>query len=152
MILDCDLTVPPEELPKFWEKISCGEAEFINGTRFVYPLRDDAMRFLNYIVNKIFAHLFTWVLGQKITDTLCTKVISKRNYLLARKFIKDFDRLDPFGDFFFIFSSFKLNLKMIEIPIRYYERRYGETQISRFRDGLKLLKMFLITLFRFKSF
>ena len=153
MILDCDLTVPPEELPKFWEKISCGEGEFINGTRLVYPLRDDAMRFLNYAVNKIFAHLFSWVLGQKITDTLCgTKVISKRNYLLARKFIKDFDRLDPFGDFFFIFSSFKLNLKMIEIPIRYYERTYGETQISRFRDGFKLLKMFLITLFRFKSF
>ena len=68
MILDCDLTVPPEDLPKFWEKISCGEAEFINGTRLVYPLRDDSMRFLNYVVNKIFAHLFTWVLGQKITD------------------------------------------------------------------------------------
>ena len=153
MILDGDLTVKPEELRKFWDKISSGEAEFVNGTRLIYPMEKDAMRFLNYIANKLFSHLFSWILGQKYTDTLCgTKVISKKNYFRATKFTKDLQSLDPFGDFFLIFSSQRLNLKMIEIPIRYVPRAYGETQISRFRDGLKLIKMFLISFFKFKAF
>ena len=153
MILDGDLTVKPEELIKFWDKISSGEAEFVNGTRLIYPMEKDAMRFLNYIANKIFSHLFSWILGQKYTDTLCgTKVISKKNYLRATQFTKDLQSLDPFGDFFLIFSSLRLNLKMIEIPIRYEPRAYGETQISRFRDGLKLIKMFIISFFKFKAF
>jgi len=153
MILDGDLTVKPEELRKFWDKISSGEAEFVNGTRLIYPMEKDAMRFLNYIANKLFSHLFSWILGQKYTDTLCgTKVISKKNYLRATQFTKDLQRLDPFGDFFLIFSSQRLNLKMIEIPIRYAPRAYGETQISRFRDGLKLIKMFVISFFKFKAF
>ena len=153
MILDGDLTVKPEELSKFWYKISSGEAEFINGTRLIYPMEDNAMRFLNYIANKIFSYLFSWILGQRYTDTLCgTKVISKKNYLRAKSFTKDLDKLDPFGDFFLIFSSLRLNLKMIEIPVRYKARKYGETQISRFRDGFKLIKMFFITFFKFKAF
>ena len=153
MILDGDLTVKPEELSKFWNKISSGEAEFINGTRLIYPMERDAMRFLNYIANKLFSHLFSWILGQRYTDTLCgTKVISKKNYMRATNFTKDLQNLDPFGDFFLIFASQRLNLKMIEIPVRYEPRAYGETQISRFRDGLKLIKMFLISFFKFKAF
>ena len=153
MILDGDLTVKPEELSKFWNKISSGEAEFINGTRLIYPMERDAMRFLNYIANKLFSHLFSWILGQRYTDTLCgTKVISKKNYMRATNFTKDLQNLDPFGDFFLIFSALKLNLKMLEIPIRYDARTYGETQISRFQDGLKLIKMFFITLLKFKAF
>ncbi len=153
MILDCDLTVPPEELAKFWVKIQSGEAEFVNGTRLVYPMNDNAMKFLNYVANKSFSLLFSWILGQRYTDTLCgTKIISKKNYLRAKNFTKDLDKLDPFGDFFLIFSSLRLNLKMIEIPIRYEARSYGETQISRFRDGYQLIKMFFITLLKFKAF
>ena len=153
MILDCDLTVPPEELTKFWIKMQSGEAEFVNGTRLIYPLNDNAMRFLNYLANKTFSYLFSWILGQRYTDTLCgTKIISKKNYLRAKNFTKDLDKLDPFGDFFLIFSSLRLNLKMLEIPIRYESRSYGETQISRFRDGYKLIKMFFITLLKFKAF
>ena len=153
MILDCDLTVPPEELKKFWVKIQSGEAEFVNGTRLIYPLNDNAMRFLNYLANKSFSYLFSWILGQRYTDTLCgTKIISKKNYHRAKNFTKDLDKLDPFGDFFLIFSSLRLNLKMLEIPIRYEARSYGETQISRFRDGYKLIKMFFITFLKFKAF
>ena len=153
MILDADLTVKPEELTKFWDKISSGEAEFINGTRLIYPMEKDAMRFLNYVANKLFSHLFSWILGQKYTDTLCgTKVISKKNYLRATHFTKDLQNFDPFGDFFLIFSSQRLSLKMIEIPVRYESRTYGQTQISRFRDGFKLIKMFLISFFKFKAF
>ena len=69
--IDGDLTVSPETLDRFWQKISSGEAEYVNGTRLIYPMDNNAMRFLNYLANKIFSILFTWLLGQRFTDTLC---------------------------------------------------------------------------------
>jgi SAM-dependent methyltransferase len=142
MILDADLTVPPEDLPKFYKAISNGKGEFINGTRLIYPMDDKAMRFLNFWANRTFSTIFTWLLNQRLTDTLCgTKVLTKKNYDRIVKNRSYFGDFDPFGDFDLIFGSSKLNLKMIEVPIRYAERKYGETQISRFRHGLLLLKM-----------
>ena len=144
MILDADLTVPPEDLVKFYNAISSGKGEFINGTRLVYPMDDQAMRFLNFWANRTFSVLFTWLLNQRITDTLCgTKVLTRANYnkiVANRSYFGDFD---PFGDFDLIFGASKLNLKMIEVPIRYAAREYGETQISRFKHGWLLLKMVL---------
>ena len=144
MILDADLTVPPEDLPKFYKAITSGKGEYINGTRLVYPMDDQAMRFLNFLANRIFSVLFTWLLNQRLTDTLCgTKVLTKKNYekiVANRSYFGDFD---PFGDFDLIFGAAKLNLKMVEVPIRYAAREYGETQISRFRHGWLLLKMVL---------
>ena len=144
MILDADLTVPPEDLPKFYKAISSGKGEYINGTRLVYPMDDQAMRFLNFWANRTFSVLFTWLLNQRLTDTLCgTKVLTKKNYekiVANRSYFGDFD---PFGDFDLIFGAAKLNLKMVEVPIRYAAREYGETQISRFRHGWLLLKMVL---------
>ncbi len=142
MILDADLTMPPEDLPKFYEAIKSGKGEFINGCRLVYPMEDEAMRFLNLIANKFFGLFFTWLLGQRFKDTLCgTKVILKRHYeeLAAnRHYFGDFD---PFGDFDLIFGAVKLNLKVIEVPVRYKNRQYGTTQIQRFRHGLLLFGM-----------
>jgi SAM-dependent methyltransferase len=142
MILDADLTVPPEDLPKFYKAITTGKGEYINGTRLVYPMDDQAMRFLNFWANRTFSVLFTWLLNQRFTDTLCgTKVLSKKNYekiVANRPYFGDFD---PFGDFDLIFGATKLNLKVVEVPIRYASREYGETQISRFRHGWLLLKM-----------
>jgi SAM-dependent methyltransferase len=142
MILDADLTVAPEEIPKFYEAIQSGKGEFINGCRLVYPMEDEAMRFLNLVANKFFGLFFSWLLGQRFKDTLCgTKVIFKHHYeeLVAnRHYFGDFD---PFGDFDLIFGAVKLNLKVIELPIRYKNRTYGTTQIQRFRHGLLLLKM-----------
>ena len=142
MILDADLTVPPEDLPKFYEAIRSGKGEFINGCRLVYPMEDEAMRFLNLVANKFFGLFFSWLLGQRFKDTLCgTKVMFKHHYdeLAAnRHYFGDFD---PFGDFDLIFGAVKLNLKVIELPIRYKSRIYGTTQIQRFRHGLLLLKM-----------
>lgn len=144
MILDADLTVPPEDLLKFYKAIASGKGEYINGTRLVYPMDDQAMRFLNFWANRTFSVLFTWLLNQRLTDTLCgTKVMTKNNYMKIvanRSYFGDFD---PFGDFDLIFGSAKLNLKMVEVPIRYAAREYGETQISRFRHGVLLLKMVL---------
>jgi len=141
-ILDADLTVPASDLPKFFKAIAENEGELINGTRLVYPMQEDAMRFLNLLANKLFSLLFTWLLDQKIKDTLCgTKVISRRNYeaLSAnRSFFGDFD---PFGDFDLLFGAAKLNLKIVEIPVRYRARTYGDTKISRFRHGLLLFRM-----------
>lgn len=142
MILDADLTVPPEDMPKFYNAIVDGKGEFINGCRLIYPMEDEAMRFLNLIANKFFGMFFTWLLGQRFKDTLCgTKVILKHHYeeLVAnRHYFGDFD---PFGDFDLIFGAVKLNLKVIEVPIRYKSRMYGTTQIQRFRHGLLLFKM-----------
>ncbi|MBK8416860.1 MAG: glycosyltransferase [Bacteroidetes bacterium] len=142
MILDADLTVSPEDLPKFYNAIATGTGDFINGTRLVYAMEKQAMRFLNMLGNRFFSAMFSWLLGQHFTDTLCgTKVMFRADYIRLvtnRKFFGDFD---PFGDFDLIFGAYKLNLKIVEVPIRYKERKYGTTTISRFRNGLILLKM-----------
>ncbi|MFA5926666.1 MAG: glycosyltransferase, partial [Patescibacteria group bacterium] len=153
MILDADLTVPPEDLPKFYNAIATGKGEFINGSRLVYPMEKEAMRFLNIIGNRFFSIAFTWLLGQRIKDTLCgTKVIFKKDYdqLVAnRHYFGDFD---PFGDFDLLFGSSKMNLKLAEVPIRYDARQYGSTNISRFKHGWLLLKMVAFALNKIKFY
>jgi len=142
MILDADLTVPPEDLPKFYDAIASGKGEYINGCRLVYPMENEAMRFLNILGNKFFSITFSWLLNQKIKDTLCgTKVISRENYLQLAKNRNYFGDFDPFGDYDLIFGAAKMNLKFVEIPIRYKARKYGSTNISRFKHGWLLLKM-----------
>ncbi|MBV6478162.1 MAG: Undecaprenyl-phosphate 4-deoxy-4-formamido-L-arabinose transferase [Ignavibacteria bacterium] len=151
MILDADMTAPPEDLIKFYDIISEGRAEFINGSRLVYPLEKDAMRTLNMLGNKFFSIMFTWILNQRIKDTLCgTKVISKKNYLKLKTEKKYFGDFDPFGDFDLIFGAAKMNLKFAEVPIRYKARVYGKTNISRFKHGLLLLKMTLFAMRKIK--
>ncbi len=152
MILDADLTMPPEQLPKFWSAIKSGQGEFINGSRLVYPLADDAMRFLNLIANKTFSYLFSWLLNQRYTDTLCgTKVMRRSDYYRLRDGKAYFGDFDPFGDFDLIFGASKLNLKSVDMPIRYAARSYGETQISRFRHGIMLLRMVVFAFFKIKA-
>lgn len=151
MILDADLTVPPEDLPKFFEAITSGKGEFINGSRLVYRMDKEAMRFLNTLGNKFFSRVFTYLFEQRIRDTLCgTKVLWKDDYLKIQKGRDYFGEFDPFGDFDLLFGAVKLNLKIVEIPIRYRERTYGSTQISRFRHGVLLLKMSWFGLFKIK--
>ncbi|HVU34790.1 MAG TPA: glycosyltransferase [Opitutaceae bacterium] len=142
MILDADLTMPPEELPKFYEVIASGRAEFANGVRLVYPMEQEAMQFLNLCANKAFGLIFSWLLGQPVKDTLCgTKVLTRARYeqiAANRAYFGDFD---PFGDFDLLFGAAKLNLKIADVPIRYRERTYGTTNIQRWRHGWLLLKM-----------
>ncbi len=142
MILDADLTVPPEDLPRFYEALVSGKGEFINGVRLVYPMEKEAMRLLNFIGNKFFSMAFSWLLGQPIKDTLCgTKVLYKKDYLEIAANRSYFGDFDPFGDFDLIFGAAKLNLKIVDMPIRYRERTYGETNISRWKHGFLLLRM-----------
>jgi SAM-dependent methyltransferase len=142
VILDADLTMPPEELPKFYDVIATGRAEFANGVRLVYPMDEKAMQFLNLCANKAFGLIFTWLLGQPVKDTLCgTKVMSRAHYeqiAANRTYFGDFD---PFGDFDLLFGAAKLNLKIADVPIRYRERTYGTTNIQRWRHGWLLLQM-----------
>jgi SAM-dependent methyltransferase len=142
MILDADLTMPPEELPSFYDVIAGGQADFVQGTRLVYPMEPGAMRFFNKLGNVAFSQLFTYLLQQPIKDTLCgTKVLWRRDYeriAAARSYFGDFD---PFGDFDLIFGAARLNLKIVEIPVRYRDRTYGTTNIDRWRHGLLLLRM-----------
>jgi SAM-dependent methyltransferase len=151
MILDADLTVPPEDLPRFFDAIASGKGEFINGVRLVYPLEDEAMRFFNILGNKFFSLAFSWLLGQPIKDTLCgTKVLWKSDYELIAKNRAYFGDFDPFGDFDLLFGATKQNLKISEIPIRYRSRTYGTTNIDRWRHGWLLLKMVVFAARRLK--
>lgn len=142
MILDADLTVSPEDLPKFYEAIASNKGEFINGSRLVYPMEEKAMRFFNLLGNKFFANAFSFLLNQKFKDTLCgTKVISRENYLRIAKNRRYFGDFDPFGDFDLLFGSARLGLKIVEVPISYKARTYGKTNIKRWSQGFLLLKM-----------
>ena len=142
MILDADITVPPEDLPRFYDLLASGEGEFINGVRLVYPMEGNAMRFANLLGNKFFSWAFSWLLGQPIRDTLCgTKVLWRKDYQRIEKNRAYFGDFDPFGDFDLLFGAAKLNLKLLEVPIRYRARRYGETNISRWKHGWLLLRM-----------
>lgn len=150
-ILDADLTMPPEELPKFYEVARSGVAEFINGVRLVYPMESEAMRFLNMIANKLFGLAFSWLLGQRLKDTLCgTKVLFRSDYERLAKHRAYFGDFDPFGDFDLLFGAAKLNLRMIDLPIRYRARTYGETNIRRWRHGWLLVRMVLFAARRLK--
>lgn len=144
MILDADLTVSPEDLPKFYEAIVAGKGEYVHGSRLVYPQEKRAMRFFNIIGNKFFALSFSFVLGQRFKDTLCgTKVISRKNYQKIARYRSYFGDFDPFGDFDLIFGASRMCLKIVEIPICYRERGYGDTNISRWRHGVILLRMLI---------
>ncbi|MBI3829391.1 MAG: glycosyltransferase [Planctomycetes bacterium] len=142
MILDADITVAPEDLPHFYEALATGRVEFVNGSRLVYPMEEKAMRFLNLCANKFFGMAFTFLIEQQVKDTLCgTKVLTKADYekiIAGRRYFGDFD---PFGDFDLLFGAAKLNLKVQDLPIRYRDRTYGTTNISRFRHGWLLLRM-----------
>ena len=153
MILDADLTMPPEELPKFYDVIDRGTGEFVNGCRLVYPMEQEAMQFLNMVANKFFGVAFSWLLGQPLKDTLCgTKVLFRSDYELIAKNRAYFGDFDPFGDFDLIFGAAKLNLKIIDLPIRYAARTYGATNIHRWRHGALLLRMLGFAARRFKCF
>ncbi len=149
MILDADLTVPPEDLPKFYRALVTGKGELVNGVRLVYPMEGEAMRFLNLVGNKFFSAALSWLLEQRIKDSLCgTKVLTKTSYRKIADHRAFFGDFDPFGDFDLLFGAARLNMKIIDLPVRYRARTYGETKISRFSHGWLLLKM---TAFGFKK-
>jgi glycosyltransferase involved in cell wall biosynthesis len=142
MILDADMTVPPEDLPRFYDALISGKGEFINGVRLVYPMEDEAMRFFNFLGNKFFSLSFSWLLGQPIKDTLCgTKVLWKSDYKLITANRTYFGDFDPFGDYDLIFGAAKLGLKIVDLPVRYRARTYGSTNIQRWSHGMLLLRM-----------
>jgi SAM-dependent methyltransferase len=142
MILDADLTVPPEDLPRFYDALVSGKGDFINGVRLVYPMEEEAMRFFNLIGNKFFSLAFSWLLGQPIKDTLCgTKVLWKKDYQRIADNRHVFGDFDPFGDFDLLFGAARLNFKIIDLPIRYGARTYGSTNIERWKHGWLLLRM-----------
>jgi len=142
LILDSDMGVAPGDVPKFVQALARGKGELVNGSRMVYPMEGRAMRFLNLLANKSFALLFSWLLGQQVRDTLCgTKALWRVDYeriAANRAYFGDFD---PFGDFDLLFGAARLNLRIVDLAVRYHERRYGSTNISRFRHGWLLLQM-----------
>lgn len=141
-IYDADMTVPPNDIKKFYQALVENKGEFINGSRLVYPMEKESMRLLNFIGNKFFSLAFSWILGQSLKDTLCgTKMLWKKDYEAIKRGRSFFGDFDPFGDFDLLFGAAKLNLKIIDLPIRYGERVYGRTNISRWSHGWLLLRM-----------
>ena len=150
-ILDADLTMPPELLPRFVDAYARGLGDFVNGTRLVYPMEGDAMRFLNRLGNIFFAKLVSRVVEVPLADTLCgTKLLARRDYERFVAWRADFGDFDPFGDFEMLFPAALLGLGVIDVPVAYRSRTYGSTNIHRFRDGFRLLKMVLIGFVRFR--
>lgn len=151
LILDSDISVAPEDTLKFYHLLVEGYGEMINGSRLVYPMEKQAMRFLNIWANKFFSVAFTYLLGQPLRDTLCgTKAVYRSDYEKIAHNRSYFGEFDPFGDFDLLFGAAKLNLRIVEVPVRYYERRYGEIKIHRFRHGVLLLGMCAIALRKLK--
>jgi glycosyltransferase involved in cell wall biosynthesis len=145
LILDADLSVPPKELAKFYEVLRSGIAEFVDGVRTVYPMQQRAMRFCNMVGNKFFSVAFGFVLGQPAKDTLCgPKALFRADYEAIARNRSYFGNFDPFGDFDLLFGAAKLNLRIVDLPVHYQARTYGETNIARWRHGWLLLKMTLL--------
>ena len=151
--LEADLSTPPEEILKLYILLAEGRGEFVNGSRLVYPMPKGSMRLLNLWGNRFFGRLFTWLIGQQSRDTLCglkgltrvgyEKIVAEQDY---------FGDFDPFGDFEILFGAAKRNLKIVEVPVHYRPRVYGTTKISRFRDGILLLRMSWLALWRLKLY
>jgi glycosyltransferase involved in cell wall biosynthesis len=151
MILDADLTVPPEDLPRFFDAIASGKAEFVNGSRLLYPMEERAMKFVNYLGNKLFGSLFTWMLGQRVRDTLCgTKALRREAYERIADGRAYFGEFDPFGDFDLLFGAARLGLRIVDMPVRYRRRRNGVTKVRIVRHGLLLIAMSLVAFRKFK--
>ena len=152
VILDADLTMPPETLGYFYRAYCQGHADFINGSRLVYPMEGEAMRPLNRLGNVFFAKTLSWVLDVRLGDSLCgTKMFARHDYQRIANWRADFGEFDPFGDFDLLFPAAVLGLGIVDIPVRYRARTYGATNILRFRHGLLLLKMAWIGLIRIKT-
>ncbi|HXV94909.1 MAG TPA: bifunctional class I SAM-dependent methyltransferase/glycosyltransferase family 2 protein [Gaiellaceae bacterium] len=151
MILDGDLTVAPEDLPKFYRALVDGRAELVNGSRLVYDLEKGSMRFLNLLGNRVFSVLFRLIVGQPVKDTLCgTKVLHRDDYARIAAGRAYFGEFDPFGDFDLLLGAGKLGLRIVDLPVRYHARTYGTTNISRFRHGLLLLRMTAFAFWKFR--
>lgn len=150
-ILDADLSMPPELLTRFYDAYCAGMADFINGSRLVYPMEGKAMRFLNRVANVFFAKALSFTLDVRITDSLCgTKLVARHDLYRMQRWRSEFGDFDPFGDFELLFPAAVLGLGMVDVPIRYRARSYGQTNIHRFRHGFLLLKMTALSLFRLK--
>lgn len=151
IILDGDLTVAPEDLPKFYKAIASGHGDLINGSRLVYDLEPSAMQFLNIIGNRLFSLVFGFLMDQPVKDTLCgTKVLRREEYAAIARGRAYFGEIDPFGDFDLLLGAAKLGLKIVDMPVRYGARTYGTTNISRFRHGWLLLRMSVLGFYNLK--
>jgi|SRR3989339_458113 len=150
MLLEADLTTPPEEIKKLWNVYENGYGEYVNGSRLIYRMEKDSMPLINILGNRFFGNIFTAMLGQRFTDTLCGfKAVSKKNYIKIKKVMKLWGDFDPFGDFELIFGAVKNNLKISEVPVKYKPRIYGETKTKPFKHGWQLMR---ITWLAFKRF
>lgn len=143
--------MPPEDLKKFYDAYVNGTADFVNGSRLVYPMEGEAMRFLNKLGNIFFVKALNFTLENSVSDCLCgTKLLLRSDYERLKQWRKRFGDFDPFGDFELIFFATLSGLGIVDVPVYYRARTYGQTNIRRFRDGFTLLKMTIIGFFKIR--
>lgn len=151
-ILDADLSVDPEELSSFFELIETKKCDFVNGTRLIYSMEKGSMRFINNFGNRLFQYVVSKIIRLPLTDSLCgTKVFKKNLYEKIKKWQSVVKIKDPFGDFDLLFAAAYSSQKIVEYPIHYRARKYGTTQIRRFKDGFKLIKYLSVSFYKFNS-
>jgi glycosyltransferase involved in cell wall biosynthesis len=151
MILDADLTVPPEDLPKFYDALASGRAGLANGSRLVYPLEGESMPAVNLLGNKFFSLVLSWLLEQRVKDTLCgTKALRRSDYVRLEAGRSHFGAFDPFGDFDLLFGAARLGLPIVEVPIRYRQRQSGYSKVRVAKHGWLLLRMCWVALRKLK--
>ena len=141
-IIDCDFTVDIDDSIDAIMESTKNENILINCSRTTFPMEKDAMRWANYIGNRCFAIFLSILINKPISDSLCgTKVFSRKFFNLMKKNGSWESKSDPFGDFTIIFEAANNNIKILNYPVRYYARRSGAPNISRWLDGIKLLKV-----------
>ena len=154
MIFYADLTTMPEELPYFYDTIATGRAEFVNGSRFIFPMEGVAMAPLNLIGNRFLSWLVSMAIGQHVSDTLCgTKVLWRRDWPAILGLAKLWGTNDRWGDYDLLFGAAKLHLRIVDLPVHYQERVSSVTKMTRrFHNGFIMLRMCGAAFIKFKFY
>ena len=152
IILDADITVKVEDLDLFYHAIKNNNADLINGSRLIYKVERKSMRILNYFGNIFFSIIVSYISEKYVSDVLCgTKCFKRKSWNKYEDFRQKYQLNDIWGDFNIIFASSFIGEKIIDLPVRYYERVQGVSKMGkRFFNFLNMTKVCLKVFICFK--
>tara|TARA_B110000977_G_scaffold125183_1_gene160299 strand:+ start:1495 stop:2904 length:1410 start_codon:yes stop_codon:yes gene_type:complete len=152
LIYDADLTVSFDDLVNSINLLLKTDADFINCTRMIMPQQKNAMKFLNFYGNLFFAFLFSILFKQKITDTLCgTKIFFKKDWEQIKKYNNTWGAKDLWGDFDLLLGAYKNNLKIVENPISYTDRKEDETKMTGIiKNSIRMLIITFVAYYKLR--
>jgi hypothetical protein len=142
--------MPPELLGRFYDAYCQGLADFINGSRLLYPMEGEAMRFLNHLGNVFFARRrcrSCSIIASQIRS-VARSCRTPRLRAFRRLAVATSATSTLSGTYELLFPASIFALGIVDVPIRYRARTYGATNIKRFHHGWMLLKMTFSGFFR----